>query len=828
MSQQAEQPLMIRLRSVSKLDYEGLDEDSLIKLMKNRMLYTIGQEPDKANNLAWYNALTYVVRDRLLDRHYASLKDYKKHGRKRIYYFSLEFLIGRMLQNNLLSLNADIECESAAMRLGLELEQLREIEPDAALGNGGLGRLAACFLDSMASIGVAGFGYGIRYEYGMFNQRIKDGYQVEHPENWLRYGNPWEIAHPDVLYPVRFYGHVEAYQDPSGRTHHTWQDTDDVMAMAYDLLIPGYRNNRVNLLRLWAAKSSRDFDLSYFNKGNYIQAVKQKTASENLSRVLYPDDTTEMGKTLRLKQEYFFVSAALQDILHQFVQEYANFSELPKKIAIQLNDTHPTIAIPELMRLLMDDYKLEWNESWHLCVNTFSYTNHTLLPEALETWPLSMFENVLPRHIQIIYEINKRFLDEIRQAYPNDHNRIKRMSIIDEENEQKIRMANLAVIGSHAVNGVSKIHTNLIKTTLFRDFDEFYPNKFLNLTNGINPRRWLKLINPDLSKLISKTIGNEWITNLDLLQNLNHHIEKEDFINDFIAIKHENKKRLASLIRKRLSFEVNPNSLFDVQIKRIHEYKRQLLNILHVITLYNRIVDNPNNSVISRTIIISGKAAPGYKLAKLIIKLCNDVALLINNHPIASQKLKLVFIPNYDVSTAGDIIPAADLSQQISMAGTEASGTGNMKLALNGALTIGTLDGANIEILERVGSENMFIFGKTSKQASHLLKGDYRPRDYIHENTELKRVIDQIEEGFFSPKEPNRFYDIVDALTRTDPYLVVADYQAYLDCQAIVEQSYQDQQTWAKKAVANIAAMGYFSSDRTIREYAEHIWKIKS
>ncbi len=817
---------MIRLRSVSKLDYEGLDEDSLIKLMKNRMLYTIGQEPKHANNRAWYTALTYVVRDRLLDRLYASIKEYQKNDRKRVYYLSLEFLVGRMLQNNLLNLNADIECNSAAMRLGLKLEQLRDIEPDAALGNGGLGRLAACFLDSMASMGIPGFGYGIRYEYGMFNQRIEDGYQVEHPENWLRYGNPWEIAHPDVLYPVRFNGRIESYQDPSGRVHHVWKDTEDVMAMAYDLLIPGYRNNRVNLLRLWSAKSSRDFDLGYFNKGNYIQAVEEKTASENLSKVLYPDDTTEMGKTLRLKQEYFFVSAALQDIIHQFTQQHDNFKDLPNKIAIQLNDTHPAIAIPELMRLLMDEYKLEWAESWSLCVKTFSYTNHTLMPEALELWPITLFEKLLPRHTQIILEINRRFLQEVSESYPNDNEKLMRMSIIDERGTRKIRMANLAVLGSHSVNGVSRIHTELIKNSMFKDFHQFYPGRFINVTNGINPRRWLKLINPKLSELVTNYIGGEWITNLNLLHNLTYYLGKKKLVSDFLSIKHENKQNLAALIKKHLAIEVNPDSLFDVHIKRFHEYKRQLLNVLHVISIFNRIIDNPNQNITPRTVIISGKAAPGYKLAKLIIKLINDVALVINNHPVACEKLKLVFIPNYDVSTAGDIIPAADLSQQISMAGTEASGTGNMKLALNGALTIGTLDGANIEIQEQVGKENIFIFGLKTEETQHLLNGQYRPKDYMRNNPELARVIDQIEEGYFSPDDVNRFHPIVDALTRSDPYLVMADFTSYVECQKKVETLYNNPKEWARKAILNISAMGYFSADRTIGEYAKKIWKV--
>ena len=818
---------MIKLRSISRFDYLGMDSASLVKQLNQRLHYTVGQTPAKANNRSWYQTLAYVVRDKLLDRWYQCAAEFNKKGTRHVYYFSLEFLLGRLLQNALINLDCEKETRQALIKLGINLEQIRDCEPDAALGNGGLGRLAACFLDSMASLGIPGFGYGIRYEYGMFNQRIENGYQVEHPDSWLRYGNPWEIPQPDLIYPVRFYGHIEDTHDGNGKVHHQWCNTQDVMAMAYDMFIPGYANNHVTRLRLWSAKSSRDFDLGYFNEGDYIKAVQDKTASENLSRVLYPDDSTEVGRVLRLQQEYFFVSAALQDILRKFFEQYSDLTLLSKQVAIQLNDTHPSIAVPELMRLLMDEHQLEWDMAWDICTSTFSYTNHTLMPEALENWPVSLIEKLLPRHMQIIYEINKRLIAQVRKDFPDDYDRPRRVSLIDETGDREVRMANLAVVGSHKVNGVSQLHTDLLRSNLFSDFNEIYPDKIVNLTNGINPRRWLRLINPELSRLISKTIGSDWVKNLDSLRNLADFCENKRFQERYSNAKLHNKEQLACLIEKHLGIPVNPKSLFDVHIKRIHEYKRQLLKVLHVITLYNQLCDNPQSDLVARTVIISGKAAPGYLLAKQIIKLINDIAGVINNNPATNNKLKLVYIPNYDVSTAGDIIPATDLSEQISLAGTEASGTGNMKLALNGALTIGTLDGANVELRDHIGVDNIFIFGLTTDQAAYINASNYKPREYLRKNQKLARAIDMIEEGYFSVDDPKRHYPIVDALTRSDPFLVLADFDAYLEAQSRVELCYNNKFEWIKKSILNVSGMGYFSSDRTIREYSQKVWGLK-
>ncbi|VAW82837.1 Glycogen phosphorylase [hydrothermal vent metagenome] len=819
---------MIKLRSISRFDYLGMDSSSLVKQLNQRLHYTVGQAPDKANNRSWYQSLTYVIRDKLLDRWYHCANEYNKKGTRRVYYLSLEFLLGRLLQNALINLDCEKEIRHALLKLGLDLEQIRDCEPDAALGNGGLGRLAACFLDSMATLGIPGFGYGIRYEYGMFKQRIEKGYQIEHPDSWLRYGNPWEIPKPDLIYHVRFFGHVTDHKDHNGRVHQEWCDTQDVMAMAYDMFIPGFANNHITRLRLWSAKSSRDFDLQYFNEGNYIKAMQDKTASENLSRVLYPDDSTEVGRVLRLQQEYFFVSAALQDILRKHNEVYNDLSQLAEYVAIQLNDTHPAIAVPELMRLLIDEQQFEWDAAWDICTSTFSYTNHTLMPESLESWPVALIDRLLPRHMQIIYEINKRLMEQVRRDFPNDHDKPRRVSLIDESGERKVRMANLAVAGSHKVNGVSQLHSELLQTTLFSDFNQIFPDKFISLTNGINPRRWLRLINPDLAKLISKTIGSDWIKNLDSLRNLVDFSQNKRFHQKYSEVKLNNKKRLAHIIESRIGIAIDSNSMFDVHIKRIHEYKRQLLKMLHVITLYNKLCDKPQSEIVARTVIISGKAAPGYMLAKQIIKLINDVADIINNNPATNHKLKILYIPNYDVSTAGDIIPATDLSEQISLAGTEASGTGNMKLALNGALTIGTLDGANIEMRDHIGADNIFIFGLTAEQAKKNNDGKYKPREYLRSNEDLSRAIDMIEEGYFSPDNRKRHYPIVDALTRSDPYMVLADFAAYAQAQNDVETCYKNKFEWTRKSILNIAGMGYFSSDRTIREYAQKVWKIKT
>jgi len=806
----------------------NLSLDAVQQSMINHLIFTIGKDPITATNRDWFFTLARVVRERLIERWMATMRRYYNNDVKRVYYLSMEFLIGRSLMNGMLNIGFADEVRQACIDAGIDMDKIKEMEFDAALGNGGLGRLAACFLDSMATIGLAGYGMGIRYEYGMFNQKIEDGWQVEHPDNWLRYGNPWEFPRPEVLYPVKFHGRVVQYSDEQGILHNHWIDTDDVMAMAYDTPIPGYGLKTVNNMRLWSAKATRDFDLKYFNEGNYIKAVQDKNESENLSKVLYPDDTTAMGRELRIKQQYFFVSASLQDILFRFLKHHDSFDELPDKVAIQLNDTHPSIAIPELMRLLLDVHHQDWEHAWNIATRTFAYTNHTLMPEALEAWPVALFESILPRHLQIIYEINQRFLSGVMHHFPGDNDLLKRMSIIDEGNGRRIRMAHLAIVGSNHVNGVARLHSELMKTTIFADFDRYYPGKLINITNGITPRLWLNQVNPGLSRSITSRIGKGWITDLSQLRKLAELADDAGFQAEFRAVKRANKEYLARLTKERLGLNINPDSMFDVQVKRIHEYKRQLLNLLHVITLYNRIRANPSLEVVPRTVIISGKAAPGYAAAKLIIKLVNSVADIVNNDPAVQGRLKLVFIPNYDVTTAGDIIPAADLSQQISTAGTEASGTGNMKLALNGALTIGTLDGANIEIMEEVGADNIFIFGLNSQEATSLKSSGYNPWDHYHANPELKSALDMIGSGYFFPEQADLFQPIIDNLTQGgDNYLLLADYADYIATQERVEALYRDQRQWTRRAILNVAGMGKFSSDRSISEYAAKVWGAK-
>lgn len=805
---------------------KALDEASVKNALAERLTYTVGKDFITATDRDWFFSVAYVVRDHLIDRWLETMRGYYDNDVKRVYYLSMEFLMGRSLMNSLHNLELDKSAHDALKEFGLDLEKLRDSEDDAALGNGGLGRLAACFLDSMATLDLPGYGYGIRYEYGMFQQRIEKGAQVEHPDNWLRYGNPWEFSRPEVLYQVKFHGRVAEYTDEGGIHRYQWMDTDDVMAMAHDTPIPGYGTHTVNNMRLWSAKSSRDFDLGYFNQGNYIKAVEDKDRSENLSKVLYPNDATQMGQELRLKQQYFFTCASLQDILARYRKDHENFDELPDKVAIQLNDTHPSIVIAELMRVLVDLHHLPWEKAWDITVRTFSYTNHTLMPEALETWPVAMFERLLPRHLQIIYEINYRFLKEVQHRFPGDNDMLRRMSIIAEDGVKRIRMAYLAIIGSHTVNGVAAIHTQLMKQTIFADFDRFYPGKIVNMTNGITPRRWLNQANPALSELITSRIGKDWVKDLGQLKRLLPLADDADFCRQFAEIKRANKVRLAALIKKKLNLDVSADSLFDVQIKRIHEYKRQLLNVLHIITLYNRI--RRGEQCVPRTVIFGGKAAPGYAVAKLIIKLINDVADTVNNDPQVGGRLRVVFIPNYDVSNAEIIVPAADLSEQISTAGTEASGTGNMKLALNGALTIGTLDGANIEIGQEVGRENIFIFGLTTDEVANLQAKGYQPWDYYNANAELREVLNMIGSGFFSPRQPDRFKPILDNLLQHgDKYLLLADYALYIACQGEVEAAYRNQEQWVKKSILNVANMGKFSSDRTIVQYANEIWNVK-
>ncbi|MHB8482613.1 MAG: glycogen/starch/alpha-glucan phosphorylase [Nitrospiria bacterium] len=808
----------------------GVDAGSIKRSLGKQILYSMGKDPGLATECDWFTGTAYMVRDRLIQRWMETKSQNHQKEAKSVYYLSLEFLIGRSLTNGMLNMGLKEVSRQILYEMGQDLEKLCEIEVEAALGNGGLGRLASCILDSMATLHLPGYGYGIRYEYGMFQQKIEEGYQVEHPENWLRRGNPWEFPRPEMLYPVRFYGRVEQDHVENGPPIYRWVGGDEVMAMAYDIPIPGYGTdtNSVSLLRLWSAKATRDFDLRYFNKGNYIEAVKDKVESEMISKVLYPSDSTVSGRELRLKQQYFFVCASLQDILRSFLRDQHSLEEFPDKVAIQLNDTHPAIAIPELMRVLLDLHHLDWDRAWSITLRTFSYTNHTLLPEALETWPVSLFEAMLPRHLQIIYEINRRFIKELTLRYPGDMDLVKRLSIIQEEGNRRIRMAHLAVVGSHKINGVAKLHTQLMKETIFEGFNRYYPDRFLSITNGITPRRWLNQANPLLSNLISSRIGQKWVSDLDHLTQLIPFAEDEDFRNKFREVKQANKERLAGLIKKHLGIEVNVNSLFDIQVKRIHEYKRQLLNLLHVITLYNRLRSNPDAQRIPRTVIFAGKAAPDYVQAKIIIKLIHDVADIINHDPVIGDRLKVVFIPNYNVSTAEDIIPACELSEQISTAGTEASGTGNMKMALNGGLIIGTLDGANIEIQEQVGEENIFIFGLNSEKVAKLRQEGYDPKYYYSANPELRQVLDMIASGFFSPDSPGRLRPITDSLIDGgDRYFLLADYDSYVACQERVDVLYKNRQEWTRRAILNVANMGKFSSDRVVREYAEKIWNIR-
>ncbi|MBK9606125.1 MAG: glycogen/starch/alpha-glucan phosphorylase [Betaproteobacteria bacterium] len=806
-------------------DSLGRDAGSLRQSVNKHLLYTVGKDSVAASKRDWLYALSAAVRDRLVERWMDTTRRQYKQNVKRIYYLSMEFLPGRMLSNALLALGLHEECEQALRELGLDFDELAALEPDPALGNGGLGRLAACFLDSMATLGLPGFGYGIRYEYGMFAQRIHDGRQVEHPDHWLVAGNPWEFVRPEVKYTIQFGGRVETGHKNERGAH--WVGTDDVFAMAYDTLVPGYGTTAVNTLRLWSATATEAINLSLFNQGNYSAAIEEKNRSENVSRVLYPDDSSEHGRELRLRQEYFFVSASLQDLLRRYFKTHPSVEQLADKVAIHLNDTHPAIAVPELMRLLVDVRHIPWTLAWRLCTRIFSYTNHTLMPEALETWPVALLERVLPRHMKIIYDINELFLDQLR-AQGEDSESLRRVSLIDEGTVRRVRMANLSVLASHKVNGVSALHTELLRTTIFADFDRLFPGRFVNRTNGITPRLWLALANPGLSRLIDRHIGRTWRKRLDELAQLRPLAADPAFVAAFRSAKAGNKRRLADYVARLTGIAISPESLFDVQIKRIHEYKRQLLNVLHVITRYNRILADPAAAWVPRTVIIAGKSASAYFMAKLIIKLVNDVAAVVNNDPRVDGKLKVVFVPNYGVSVAKLIIPAADLSEQISTAGTEASGTGNMKLALNGALTIGTADGANIEIRDAVGAQNMFVFGLDAAGVRREREAGYLPRAIYDGNPELRQALDQIGAGRFSPDEPGRFQPIVQALLdHGDHYLLLADYAAYVEAQERADALYADPQAWAATAVRNVAAMGPFSSDRTIAEYAEGIWRVQ-
>jgi starch phosphorylase len=808
--------------------FQGTGIEDFKKCIQHHLMSFQGRDPDRAGDQDVYRALSYALRDVLMEKWIKTQKTFYAGKKKRVYYLSLEFLVGRSLGNAILNMGLMDEVTQALEQLGYDLERLRECEEDAALGNGGLGRLASCFMDSIATMKIPAYGYGIRYDFGLFNQRIVDGYQVETPDSWLRLGSPWMYERTSFMYPVQFYGHVTATTDKNGNYRARWTDAEIVMAMACDMLVPGFNNDHVINMRLWRAKASRELDLRSFNAGDYISAVESKVRSETISKVLYPSDDISEGQELRLKQQYFFVAATFQDILRRYRKDNDTFDDFPNQVAVQLNDTHPSIAIPELMRLLLDIEGLGWEQAWDICVRTFAYTNHTLMPEALETWPVDMLGRVLPRHLEIIYEINRRFLEEVAAMYPGNTRKIQEMSLIDEGPVRRVRMANLAIVGSHSVNGVAALHSELLKNYLFRNFHEMWPGKINSKTNGITPRRWLLKCNQDLSRLIGDKIGFDWAVDLDKLRGLEPHADDPVFHQQWQAVKLHNKKRLAKIIASACCVTVDPTSLFDIQVKRIHEYKRQLLNVLHVIHFYQRIITCPDEPVTPRTIIFAGKAAPSYYKAKLIIKLINSVGAVVNNDPRVGDRLKVVFIPNYCVSLAERIIPAADLSEQISTAGTEASGTGNMKFALNGALTIGTLDGANIEIREEVGADNIFIFGMTAEEAEYEKKCKSRKPWQIYEaNPTVRAIIDAIAGGAFSSGDTELFQPLVnDLLSENDPYLLLLDLESYLECQRLVGQTYADRATWTRRSILNVARMGKFSSDRTIKEYAEEIWGV--
>lgn len=809
-------------------DRTGLSKEALQRAFLDNLFYIQGKFPTLATQNDYYMALAYMVRDRMLQRWISTAAEYTTKGSRTVAYLSAEFLMGPHLGNNLINLGLYDQVKDAIEELGLEFDQLMAQEEEPGLGNGGLGRLAACFLDSMATLEIPSLGYGIRYEFGIFDQDIVDGWQVEKTDRWLRYGNPWEVARPEWAVEVKLGGHIEHHTDKKGQKHSLWVPGKIVQGVPYDTPILGYRVNTCNTLRLWRAEAPESFDFEVFNRGDYYGAVNQKIVSENITKVLYPNDEQIQGKELRLEQQYFFVSCSLQDMLRILDLQQIPIERFHEKFTVQLNDTHPAVAVSELMRLLLDERGLSWKDAWSVTRKTFAYTNHTLLPEALERWPLELFRKLLPRNIEIILKINELFLKEIRNQFPDDHNRVARMSIIDEHGERYVRMANLASAGSYAINGVAELHSELLKQDVLKDFYEFCPEKFSNKTNGVTPRRWMVLSNPRLSNLISGTIGENWIKNLDELKKLETYANDNIFCQHWRRIKRENKLTFTQLVKNKTELTINPDSIFDVQVKRIHEYKRQHLNILHVIALYLQIKENPNLELQPRTFIFGGKAAPGYHMAKLIIKLINSAGEIINNDAAINDLLKVVFLPNFNVSSGQQVYPAADLSEQISTAGKEASGTGNMKFSLNGALTIGTLDGANIEIREEVGEENFFLFGLTAEEVLKHKTDGYHPEDYVRKNELLLEVISLIRNGFFSQGDGDLFQPIVDTLLGHDPFMVLADFESYADCQQKVNNAYQDQQNWTRISILNAARCGKFSSDRSIREYSEDIWKTKA
>jgi len=804
--------------------HNGFEPESLRRAFLDHLRFSRGKSPGNATTYDRFTALALTVRDRLANRWVSTQRAYFDQGVKRAYYLSAEYLLGRMLGNNLMNMGLLEAAHAVLKQEGIDLDQLLETEEDAGLGNGGLGRLAACFLDSMATLGLPGFGYGIRYEFGIFDQDIVGGHQIERADEWLKFGSPWEIIRPERAVAVRFFGRVDHGTDAKGVPKSRWVDGKTVLGVPYDVPIAGYELRVVNTLRLWEARASEEFDLQVFNDGDYERSVVEKNASEVISKVLYPNDNFLAGKELRLKQQYFFVACSIADIVRRYLSTHSDFRDFPDRVAIQLNDTHPAISVVELMRVLVDEKQVSWDAAWEITEAVFGYTNHTLLPEALERWPLYLFERLLPRHLEIIYEINSRFLRQVQARHSVSWDMLQRLSIVEEGPEKHLRMTNLAVIGSHSVNGVAALHTELLRRTVLRDFAELFPERFNNKTNGVTPRRWLALCNPRLSKLITSRIGNGWITDLDRLRELQPLVEDAQFVADFQQVKRANKEQLAAYLREQKWLDLRPDAIFDVQIKRMHEYKRQLLNAIHIVSLWAKAKRDPASILHPRAFIFGGKAAPGYHIAKLIIRLINGIAEVVNPDS-GSTGIQAVFLPNYRVSLAERIFPAADVSEQISTAGKEASGTGNMKFALNGALTIGTLDGANIEIREAVGHENFFLFGLNAEQVQQA-RGTYRPYEVYQSDPRLREALDLIASGAFSPDDCSLFRPLVDSLLSDDPYFCLADFASYADTQERLARAYLDSRGWAKMAIQNVSRVGGFSSDRTIRQYAEEIWKI--
>lgn len=806
---------------------KGNDAESFRISLLNNLEYRLAKDHFSATEYDRFLATAYAVHERLVERWMVTQQFYHNTRPKCVYYLSMEYLIGRSLGNSLLNLGLEDSCRNALEELNQDMETIREQEVDAGLGNGGLGRLAACFLDSMATLGIPAYGYGIRFDYGLFHQKIVDFKQVESPDNWLALPNPWEIARPEMKFHIYFGGNIEHRVEHDGVERTSWINANEVQAVAYDTPVPGYGNYTANTLRLWTAHSPEEFNFDEFSQGDYLEACSDQVMSENITKVLYPNDNVSMGRELRLKQEYFLVSASMQDILRRFKEEYGiDITTLPDAIAIQLNDTHPSLAIPELMRLLIDEEGLEFQEAWAICTRVFGYTNHTLMPEALEEWPVELLTTLLPRHMEIIYLINHSFLKEVSRCYPTDVERLGRMSLIAEDGVKRVRMAYLAVVGSHAVNGVAELHSKLMIETIFRDFAEMWPEKFQNKTNGITPRRWVRKANPGMASLINEAIGDKWVKNLDELKKLEPFAEDPEFRARWAQMQLNSKVPIIERVAKDHDVILMPESLFDVQVKRMHEYKRQLLFALYIVATYVRIKENPDRPIVPRTCLIGGKAAPGYYMAKLIIQFINHIADMVNRDPQMNDKLKVVFLPNYRVSLAEKLIPAADLSEQISTAGKEASGTGNMKFALNGALTIGTLDGANIEILEEVGADNIFIFGLTAAEVAALWQGGYNPQQYIDNSPLLGKVIDMLQCNFFSPGQPGLFQPILDELRYHDGYNICADFDAYVTAQDAVSVAFLDTERWNRMSILNVARCSKFSSDRTITEYARDIWDV--